>query len=285
MADRARLLGSNNQYSHYPLGVFTSAMKELRLSRLDFVPRPPHFWCGHTGYEDPSQLKTVFCGAGLQVEVLTPPPYRYSITASPGIQRQATLSYYKNCLSLARQLGASRMVLGAAGACWDTRGSVLWRNAKDMLSSLCEEAERENVTLLLGAVMGSETPLIAESPLLTEVDEILRMLEEIRHPRLRAMLDTNVMSSLGETIPQWLDALGTHLYLVRLVDGNYHGWCAWGDGCLPMARYLKQLEKAGYAGDISLLLPGERYVENPRYPEEAVFRILNREEEEGHAGY
>ena len=49
-------------------------------------------------------------------------------------------------------------------------------------------------------------------------------------------------------------------------DGNYHGWRAWGEGCLPMDRWLEQLEAAGYRGELSLLVPGERYVDRPGHP-------------------
>ena len=54
--------------------------------------------------------------------------------------------------------------------------------------------------------------------------------------------------------------------LVRLCDGNYHGWRAWGEGVLPMQRYLHALDAMGYRGDISLRLPGERYLAQKIYP-------------------
>ena len=59
---------------------------------------------------------------------------------------------------------------------------------------------------------------------------------------------------------------GEHTGLVRLCDGNYHGWRAWGEGVLPMERYRAELEAAGYAGPVSLLLPGERYAGRPSWP-------------------
>ena len=79
-------------------------------------------------------------------------------------------------------------------------------------------------------------------------------------------MDTNAMSVWGDDIPGWFARLGTCTDLVRLCDGNYHGWRAWGEGYLPMDRYLEQLEAAGYRGELSLLLPGECYVDRPGYP-------------------
>ncbi len=278
MDQTARLLGSNGQYSRYPLAHFIAGMERLGLHRLDFVPQTPHLWCGHTGYEPVGPLKAALERAGLQVAVLTPPPYRYSITAPRGTrQREATLDYYRACIGLAAELGADRVVLGAAGACWDLEPETLWRNAAEVLHELCSPAAEAGVHLLLCPVMGPDTPLIAESPILGTAEELDTMLAQIDHPSLGVCLDTNVMSAWGGTIPGWFSRLKDRTGLVRLCDGNYHGWRAWGGGCLPMERYRTQLEQLGYRGDLSLLLPGERYIEEPAGPDKAFLRVWKGE--------
>lgn len=47
-----------------------------------------------------------------------------------------------------------------------------------------------------------------------------------------------------------------------MTDGNYHGYRAWGDGCLPCSKYVKKIEKSGWNGIISLQIPGGYYLEN-----------------------
>ncbi|MFQ9445320.1 MAG: hypothetical protein ACLR01_11500 [Vescimonas sp.] len=47
-----QLLGSNGQYSRFPLPVFLESMQRLGLRRLDFVPQVPHFFCGYRGHAD-----------------------------------------------------------------------------------------------------------------------------------------------------------------------------------------------------------------------------------------
>jgi len=272
---RGRLLGSNGQYSRYPMAYFLAEMERLGFHGLDFVPQTPHFWCAHTGIEEPGRLKAALDEAGLQLATLTPPHYRYSITAVKGCQREATFRYYQNAITLAHALGGDRVVLGAAGACWDLDGAQLHRQAVSMLRSLCSAAEEAEITLLLCPVMGSDTPLIAQSPILGRAAEIASVLEELSHPRLGAALDTNVMSACGETIGDWFGLLGDQIALVCLTDGNYHGWRAWGDGCLPMMNYLEELEAVGYLGDISLRVPGDHYVESPAYPDERALRAIS----------
>ena len=274
MAVSTRLLGSNGQYSRYPLAFFLDEMRRLGLRSLDFVPQVPHFFCGYRDHDDPAGLKAALARAGLRVAVLTPPSYRCSITAPAGEQRAATLGYYKSCIQLAAELGCDRLVLDAAGACWDLKVEQLREHAADTPCILCDAAEAAGVGLLLAPAMGAETPLIAEAPVLNTARELEAMLHRLRRPGLGVCLDTNVMSACGDTIPDWFDRLGDRTGLVRLCDGNYHGWRAWGEGVLPMERYLCQLNEVGYGGEISLRLPGEWYLERPSYPDERALAAL-----------
>lgn len=267
-----RLLGSNGQYSRYPLAYFLQTMERLGLHQLDFIPQVPHFFCGYRDHADPRPLQTALREAGMQVSALTPPSYRCSLTAPAGEQREATRSYYKSCIRLAAELSCDRMVLGAAGACWDIPAQDLTENAAAMLTDLCKTAETEGVQLLLVPVMGGDTPLIAEAPVLNTAAELEDMLRRVDSPALGVCLDTNSMSAANDTIPDWMTRFSGRIGLVRLCDGNRHGWRAWGDGVLPMDIYLHQLRQSGYDGDVSLYLPGERYIETPSYPDEVTMR-------------
>ncbi|MGN8968450.1 sugar phosphate isomerase/epimerase family protein [Intestinimonas sp. HCP28S3_D6] len=276
MPESWTLLGSNGQYVRMPLAAFLGDMRSLGLTALDFVPQSPHLWLSHAEYEEPAPLLEKLAEAGLRISVLTPPAYRYSITAPPGKQREATVDYYRNSIALARALGAGQVVLGAAGACWDLTPEALRQNAAEVLERLCPAAEAAGVSLLLAPVMGPDTPLIAESPVLGRAEELSGLLRRVGSPALGVCLDTNVMASWGDTIPRWFELLGEKTGLVRLCDGNYHGWRAWGEGCLPMDRFAEQIRSAGYAGALSLLLPRERYVENPDWPLRQAVRALTR---------
>ena len=138
-----RLLGSNGQYIRFPLPVFLKAMQRLGLRRLDFVPQVPHFFCGYRGHADVAPLRAALQGADLQVSVLTPPPYRCSLTAPAGEQRDATIGYYDSCIRLAAELNCHRLVLSAAGACWDIPPQELAEHAAAMLTHLCHTAQVE----------------------------------------------------------------------------------------------------------------------------------------------
>lgn len=122
------------------------------------------------------------------------------------------------------------------------------------------------VGLLLAPAMGAETPLIAEAPVLNTARELEAMLHRLRRPGLGVCLDTNVMSACGDTIPDWFDRLGDRTGLVRLCDGNYHGLGGLGRRGTSHGAVPVPAEGGGLWGEISLRLPGERYLERPSYP-------------------
>jgi len=272
-----RLLASNGPYLRLPNAVWTRRLAELGFTRLDFVPQTPHLWCGHTGYLPWDGLREQLDRCGLVPAALTPPAYRYSITAPPGWQRQITLDYYRTCIALAADMGCGRVVIGPDGACWDLSPQELERNAVELLAQLAGEAESAGVTLLLLPAVGEAAPLIAQSPVLNRAEDLAQVLREVRSPALKVCLDTNILAINGGSLSQWFALLGADTGLVRLCDGCYHGWRAWGDGCLPVDRWLRQLDQLGYRGDLSLNLPGERYVEDPDYPHRAALAGLTGE--------
>lgn len=266
------LLGSNGPYSRVPLAAFLEAEVRLGLDGVDFVPQTPHFWCSHTGHESAAPLRAALAEAGLPVRVLTPPPYRYSLTAPPGRQREATLDYYRVCIALAAELGAGRLVLGAAGACWDIEPEALRRNAAGLLSELCPQAEAAGVRLLLAPVMGPETPLIAESPVLGRLEELSELLRRVDSPALGVCLDTNVMSTWGDSIPRVVRAVGGAHRPGAPVRRKLPRLAGLGRGCAAHGALPGGAGGGGYAGPVSLLLPGERYAGRPSWPEERPWR-------------
>ena len=110
--------------------------------------------------------------------------------------------------------------------------------------------------------------------MLGRLEELSELLRRVDSPALGVYLNTSVRKASPGRQHQWFERLGEHTGLVRLCDGNYHGWRAWGEGVLPMERYRAELEAAGYAGPVSLLLPGERYAGRPSWPEERALEVL-----------
>ena len=257
-------LGNNAQFFRFPYNDFVKALLADNISAVDLTLLSPHIYIDSFEILDPCHVIEMLHANGISVEATTPVPYRYSICAEAGtMQRERTLGYYRQCILFTKKAGAKFLLLTASGANFDTANEILLENAAEVLSILASFAEECGVTLLLGTVFGSESPLNASSPVLLTLPDVKNMLQRVNSPALKAYLDTAVISLVGETISQWFTQLGKEICLVRFTDGNYNGYRIWGSGCLPCERYLRELQQNGYSGALSLSVPGERYCENP----------------------
>ncbi len=263
MKDRL-LLGNNAQFIRQPFSVFTQAAAESGLDAVELTLQTPHFYADSETYHDLSSAKRNLQDTGLEVCSTVPLPYRYSICADEGtIQSEKTRGYYKQCILLTEELGASYLSITGSGANYDYDSKRLMKNGAKTLEELADFAGKHSVTLLLGSVLGQECMVNASTPVLVSLDEIKEMTEAVSSRFLKVYLDTEVISLRGETISGWFDTFGEDIRLVRFADGNYNGYRIWGRGCLPCRKYLKQIRESGYEGPLALTVPGERYIDDP----------------------
>ena len=270
------LLGNNAQFFKFPFESFVNQLEASSIIAVDLTLLVPHIYVDSNEFLD--------CGAsdmlhekGIQVFAITPMPYRYSIcAASDSLQRKKTLDYYYQCIQYAVFCGAKYVCITGAGAEYDVSKTVLLARACEMLGLLAEEARKVGITLLIGAVLGHESPYNETTPVLVNLCDIKRVFQEVNSPALQVYLDTMPMSLTGETIPQWFDTFGDAIHLVRYVDGNYNGYRLWGQGCFPCKKYLDQLQSCGYSGPLSLNIPGERYSSDPKSAVMSNLSVLRR---------
>lgn len=271
------LAGSNSLYMRYPFMDCLNAQRKLGINLLDFAVSTPHIWCDHKKYEPLKDTKNKLREFGITVSTVSPSSYKYSICAGyRTIQRDATIGYFENVISIAKELGANSVSITSSGGCFDIDKKKLWENSKEILKYLCTYAENEGIELILAPLSDKV------SPILNSLLEIERMIKGVNSNNLRALLDTNTISVKGESISDWFKTLGDRIALVRFTDGNYNGYRVWGEGCLSCGRYLEELYKVGYDGILSLRLSGERYIENPFNADErnvvALRQAFNKED-------
>ena len=93
------------------------------------------------------------------------------------MQREKTLAYYQQCILAAEALQAESLCITASGACYDLARALLMPNAVPMLKELAEFAGKHGVLLLLGSVLGEESPCNASTPVLVSLEEIASLLD------------------------------------------------------------------------------------------------------------
>ena len=269
------ILGNNAQFAKYPFREFVDSQISNSITSVDLTLMTPHIYVDSYEFIDAMGIRESLEKAEISVNTVTPPPYRYSICADEDtIQNEKTIGYYKQCILFAEAAGAENVIITAAGANYDYDSERLLSNAEKSLKKLTSFAEEHKVTLLLGTVLGEESPFNASTPVLVTLQEVVDMLKRVDSPGLKAYMDVEVISLIGETIPKWFEALGDDIRLVRFTDGNYNGYRIWGKGCFPCEKYLSQLKEAGYEGPLSLQRPGDRYSNQPGEAETEMVEYL-----------
>lgn len=258
------LLGNNAQFIRKPFVDFVKAARDNDIHAVELTLQTPHFYVDSEKYHSIDKQKCMLEEAGIRTISIQPLPYRYTICSEEGsIQHEKTIKYYERCILMAKELGARFVCITGSGADFDKEKKDLLEYAQKSLSKLVAFAEKQDIILLLGSVLGEECPNLATTPVLTSIDEVRKVVESINSDYLGVYVDTEVISVCGETIQQWFSVLNERIRLVRFVDGNYNGYRIWGEGCLPCSKYLDSLRSEGYDGALAMNIPGERYISEP----------------------
>lgn len=97
--------------------------------------------------------------------------------------------------------------------------------------------------------------------------ELRLLLEAVGSPALLGMVDTAGAHVAGETVEDYVAALGDRLAHVHMVDSDAGGsHLAWGDGVLSAEDCIATLRDAGYKGALSIELTNARYYLEPTTP-------------------
>lgn len=270
LIDKRKIANSNAPYFRYPFDTFLEIQRELGIEAIEFWGSTPHLWIDHIDYENCNLIKNKLLEYNLKLVSFTPNPYNYSLSAKFGsIRRENSLAYYINCIKVASELGSPYICVGPYGGEFDCSYEDLLMYYKDSLIKLSCIAEKYEVKILIGTV----TKL--ESKIITTLEELKSLFDEINRDNLKILLNTHSISMVGENIEQWFKVFGDNIVHTHFIDGRYSGSRIWGEGCYPLERYLKLLVNNDYKGYLGQLITSDRYHEDPIKADKKNISALN----------
>ena len=154
--------------------------------------------------------------------------------------------------------------------CLDEEDADIWKRSREALEYLADIAETYGVDIALETSPKSYTCL-------TSARETIKMLSEIKSPRLYGMLDTAVLGYSGEEVKEVIETLGKSLRHIHFADGIPNGHLVLGEGDLDLRYMLQSINEAGYEYAISLEIMNGKYVEDPERAMKVSFEWLRRE--------
>jgi D-psicose/D-tagatose/L-ribulose 3-epimerase len=176
-------------------------------------------------------------------------PAGLSISTKDDAARRLTVDVMLSLVDLCAELGGKYLVHGSpqqrrleAG---ETRAAAMAR-AQDSFAAVAERAQKAGVVYCIEALAAESTPLI------NTLEEAVRMVDEIKSPSIRTMLDCSAAGRmekepLGALLERWLPK-GVIAH-VQVNDRNRRGP---GQGEQRFAPVFASLKKHGYAGDVAV---------------------------------
>ena len=198
-----------------------------------------------------------------------PKPWNVAVCGEAGQKR--TLSYFKNVIDAAAELGAPQILVTSGWAYLDEPAEDAWSRSVAMLRSVCDYADTRGIRVALEALQPSESVLV------NTAQDVARILEAVDRPNLKACIDFGAMEVAGDTIDGYFEVLGdkiVHTHFVDVGGGTTH--LAWGDGERDMRADLEALMRHGYTGYVSAETCDGRYYQDPSKATTQVIEMYRR---------
>lgn len=257
---RSQVAVMNIQYKFFPLTKFLDDAVKNQVQAVELWGAAPHFHPEDMTYRDIVAVRHEIERRGLKLICYTPEQciYPINLAAPYESERRRSLKFFEDAVRVASELGTDKVLVTAGTGYFDGSDyEEAWKYGKEGLMQLGDLAEHYGITLALEAWREDESNLI------NNLGSLKKMMDELNHDHIGAMLDTCPMILENKSPSDYLREFGDKLIHVHFIDGTPRGHLAWGDGILNMEGYLKQFDEYGYKHSLSLEITDARYLMDP----------------------
>jgi fructoselysine 3-epimerase len=258
-------------YQRYPLEEAFKDAREFGYDGIEIWGGRPHAFAPDLKAGDVKHVKDLSKAYDMPIIGYTPETnaYPYNMMIGSERMRRESIDIIKLSMEMAKEMDAGFTLISAAHAGYNTTPDQYWKRLIINLEELSSFAEDIEMDLVLEPL----TPY--ESNVICTCNDVLRVLEEIRSPRLVSMIDVCPPFVQGEPIMSYFDKLGDKLRHVHLIDsdGQSDSHYIPGDGKMPMKQLIQQIEKSPFDGYCTIELV-TMYMNDPKlYSALAIQRV------------
>ena len=257
---RNQIAVMNIQYKFFPLTKFLDDAVKNEVECIELWGAAPHFHSEDMTYHDITSVRHEIESRNLKLICYTPEQciYPINLAAPYEAERRRSLKFFEDAIRVTSELGTDKMLVTVGTGYFDGSDyEEAWKYGKEGLMQLGDMAEHYGIMLALEVWRKAETNLI------NDLSSLQKMMRELEHKNIGAMLDTIPMALENKTPKDYLDVFGERLVHVHFIDGAPRGHLAWGDGILDMEGYLGQFDEYGYKNSLSLEITDGRYLMDP----------------------
>jgi protein FrlC len=206
------------------------------------------------------QLTGLLAQNNLTVCNFIPAQFRYPsiLCSSNETVRRDSVAYIQSAMDNAVRVGAPSVSVCPGMTLHGEDIGKGWVQLRQSLSELIDYAEKKNLRVLI------EPAHVWETTLIRTVDEALRMIAEIKSPRLGVLLDTGHARVNDEDLAdavRKLQEVPLHIHIDDN-DGASDSHHIPGTGKIDYASFVRALKEIGYTGFVSVEL-GFQYTLDP----------------------
>ena len=174
-------------------------------------------------------------------------------------ERQDGVEYYKRAVEVAQAIGAQRLLVVADHPGYFTPREEVWNYLVDSMKEICYHARGRGVQVTIEPL----TPM--ESPVVTTVDDCVKLINDVGEDTLYAMMDIVPPVVVHEPFSKYFEMLGDRLTYIHIcnTDGRTDAHTRLDDGILPLEDVLDVFKLHEFDGFVT----SELYSENYRDPE------------------
>jgi fructoselysine 3-epimerase len=269
---RDQITGMNFHYKHYPLEYFLDAMVRYDFKNIELWGASPHFYVEEMSLHDIRRVKKEIDRRDLSVVCFTPEQcvYPINLAAKEKKIREKSIQYFIKSAEAAKELEAPLMLVTPGWGYENEDRLEAWKRTIDSLERLTSVVAKLDVTLAF------EPLTRVESNLVHDAKSLKAILDEVGSPYLKGMIDTIPMALANEDFLDYHNLLNDDLVHIHFIDGKPEGHLVWGDGVLPLQKYIDQLSEIGYKGFLTLEYTSYQYVQAPDAAIERSLEVLSR---------
>ncbi|MER9586389.1 MULTISPECIES: sugar phosphate isomerase/epimerase family protein [unclassified Mesorhizobium] len=242
-----QLIGANFSFQHFPFDEVARTIRDFGMREIELWGIAQHLDLFHATDTRVESVRRVLADSGLSTWCFTPEQVLYPINIASGDEdlRRDSIERFCRAADICAALGARYLFLTPGRGYENEAPQVAWDHALEGLAMIAAHAGRNGVRCLLEPLQRFETNVINDAA------GLRRMLDQLGADNMDVVLDTVAMATAGDTVAGYVDLFGARLAHVQLVDGTPSGHLVWGDGILPLGRFVSELASAGYAGKIT----------------------------------
>lgn len=289
---KSQLAIGSYHYACNSLDFFLASMKRIGVTNIELSGNRSHFNVVNETEESARRIGQKIRDMGLKLICFCPEQnnFPYNISAKEEVDRKRSVEYLKKSIAMTHYMGCEQMLLCPGTGYLEEIYEEVWCRCKESINELVKTAEEYQVFLLL------ETQGLEESVIINNVHQQRRMLNEVEHTYLKAMLDTVQMAMYDPGISKDMEILGdkmrhVHLGNTKLVNPEWQdntlnkrmtpGMQSYGhigimDGELPLEEYVTALGDCNYKGYITIeICSADYFLEAERHAKAGFERICD----------